>query len=111
MLSLFIPITIPFIIKIFPLVVGIVFFGIVWLIWYSTEYASTDKRVLIKKGIIARRVSEVYLNKIEGALVIQSVIGRIFNYGTLKIRGIGGNIEEYMFIKAPFAFQKTIAWK
>ena len=87
------------------------FWVIIKLICYTTEYVSTNKRVLIKKGVISRHVSEIYLNKIEGALVTQSIIGRFLNYGTLKIRGVGGTIEEYPFINNPFVFQKTIDWK
>jgi uncharacterized membrane protein YdbT with pleckstrin-like domain len=109
--SFFVPINFPFLINILPIIIGIGFYGIVWLIMNTTEFVSTNKRVLVKKGIISRHITEIYLNKIEGALVTQSIMGRLFNYGILQIRGTGGSIIEYALIYDPFVFQKTINWK
>ena len=48
------------------------------LITYKTsEYAVTDKRVLMKTGLIQRYSLELFLDKIEAIYVDQTILGRI----------------------------------
>src|ERR1700704_6376794 len=52
----------------------------------SAEFAVTNKRVILKTGFIQKKTAEMFLNKIESVGVDQSVMGRIFGYGTIVIR-------------------------
>jgi uncharacterized membrane protein YdbT with pleckstrin-like domain len=55
-------------------------------IWQATsEYAVTNKRVLVKIGLIRRDSLELLLTKIEAIGVNQSILGRLLGYGTLSI--------------------------
>ncbi len=89
-------------------VVGVVM-GAVALARYNTsEFAVTNRRVIIKVGILGRRSLEVELNRIEGIDVEQSAFGRLFDYGTIGVRGIGGTEESFPMIAAPLAFRKHV---
>lgn len=71
------------------------------------EFAVTNRRIIIKTGFIARRTVEMNLSKIESVNVDQSVMGRIFGYGTITIIGTGGTREEFHNITRPMDFRKA----
>lgn len=73
---------------------------------WSDEFAITNKRVVIKTGLIARRTFEMNLSKIESVNVDQSIIARILGYGTIKIVGSGGTNEIFPNIAHPLEFRK-----
>ena len=74
----------------------------------STEFGVTDKRVVIKTGIIWRRTQEVILQKVESILVDQSIPGRILGYGTITITGSGGSAEPHRNIAQPLQFRRAV---
>lgn len=79
------------------------------LIRYKTsEFAITNKRVLIKVGFIRRHSLEVLLHKVEGIGVNQSVLGRIFRFGTIIVSGTGGTKETFDLIASPLEFRKQV---
>lgn len=57
--------------------------------FWTTEIAVTTKRVVYKRGLIARDTIEISLDRVEGLDVKQSILGRILNFGTVLIRGTG----------------------
>ncbi len=77
-----------------------------FVIKLSTELAVTNKRVIFKKGLISRDTMELNHSKIESIVEDQSIIGRIFNYGTLVIQGTGGGKEYLRNIANPLTFKK-----
>jgi uncharacterized membrane protein YdbT with pleckstrin-like domain len=96
-------------------IAGAVFFlvGMYWLIsayiYYKTsEYAITNKRVLIKVGWIERKSLELLLDKVEGVLVDQTILGRILNFGSINIIGTGGTNDRFPFIPDPLSFRKNV---
>lgn len=56
----------------------------------TTEIALTNKRVIIKKGLLRRDADELRISKIEFVKVNQSITGRILGYSTISIVGTGG---------------------
>ena len=73
---------------------------------YTDEFAITNKRVIIKTGLISRKTLEMNLSKIESVNVDQSILGRILGYGTIKIIGTGGTQKEFPNIRQPLEFRK-----
>jgi len=73
---------------------------------YTDEFAITNKRVVIKTGLISRKTIELNLSKIESVNVDQTVMGRIFGFGTITIIGIGGTREAFVNIRKPLEFRK-----
>lgn len=74
----------------------------------TTEIAVTSARVIYKRGLVARYVGEININRIEGINVFQSFWGRIFNYGMLVIRGLGVGEVILPPIADPLTFRKAI---
>ncbi|MEN3369271.1 MAG: hypothetical protein V7609_1414 [Verrucomicrobiota bacterium] len=74
----------------------------------TSELVITDRRVLIKVGFIQRQTFEMFISKIESVAVAQGMIGRIFDYGTVEIRGTGGSSESFATIAAPLQFRDAI---
>jgi uncharacterized membrane protein YdbT with pleckstrin-like domain len=74
----------------------------------SSEFAVTNKRVIIKVGFIQRRTLETMLGKVEGIGVDQSLFGRLLDYGTLTVTGTGGTKEPFQMISAPLEFRRQV---
>lgn len=77
------------------------------LVKVGSIYAVTNKRVIIKTGVISRRTVELVLAKCEGIQVIQSVAGRIFGYGSIVVT-TGGATNCYYYVVNPFRFKRAI---
>ena len=73
---------------------------------YTDEFAVTNRRVIVKTGLISRRTLEMNLNKIESVNVDQSIFGRMLGYGTITIIGTGGTRESFPDISNPLKFRK-----
>jgi hypothetical protein len=73
---------------------------------WTSEYAITNKRVIIKVGLIRRRTVEMNISKIESINVDQSILGRILGYGNISIVGTGGTKETFDTLSSPIQFRK-----
>lgn len=74
--------------------------------YYSSEFAITNKRIIIKIGFIQRSSFEILLSKVEGISVDQTIPGRLFDYGTITVTGTGGSKEPFRTIDSPLEFRK-----
>lgn len=74
----------------------------------TTELAVSDRRVIYKSGVLARHTLEMNRSKVESVDVDQSILGRVFGYGTVVLRGTGGSSEPMDAISAPLAFRSHI---
>jgi uncharacterized membrane protein YdbT with pleckstrin-like domain len=79
-----------------------------WIRRMSTELAVTDRRVIFKRGLIRRHTVEMNMDKVESVDVDQSILGRIFNYGDVTVRGTGASIEPLRLIDDPLAFRSHV---
>jgi uncharacterized membrane protein YdbT with pleckstrin-like domain len=74
----------------------------------TTELAVTDHRVIYKTGLLARHTIEMNRDKVESVDVDQTLLGRIFGYGTIVVRGTGGSLEPIRNISDPLTFRSHI---
>ena len=74
----------------------------------SSEFAITNKRVVIKVGFINRKTLEMVLTKVETIRVDQSILGRVLNYGTIVVTGTGGTNEPFTSIANPLEFRRQV---
>jgi uncharacterized membrane protein YdbT with pleckstrin-like domain len=79
-----------------------------WFHRWTTETDVTSLRVVHKTGFITRQTFEMSLDKVESVDVNQSILGRIFNYGNVTIRGVGEGVETIRTIASPLAFRNSI---
>ncbi|MEO8158755.1 MAG: PH domain-containing protein [Betaproteobacteria bacterium] len=78
-----------------------------WIVYATTELAITNKRVIAKTGLIQRRTIEMFLEKIESIQVDQSVLGRMFNFGSVIISGTGVHSAPFRNISDPLTLRKN----
>ena len=98
-----------------PRPVGLVFLilglitGIKAYVRYATsEFGVTNRRVLVKFGLVGRRSLEILLDKVEGVQVQQGILGRILNYGSVAVSGLGGTREVFPRIADPLIFRSRV---
>ncbi len=87
--------------------------GVLWLAAAlirrnATELAVTDRRVIAKFGFIRRSTVELNLAKVESIRVEQTVMGRIFNYGSIIVTGTGSTMDPIAFISDPIRFRQAV---
>lgn len=74
----------------------------------SSDFAVTDRRVIMKYGLFGRTSLEILLNKIEGIVADEGIGGRIWNYGTIVISGTGSSKTAFSNISQPMAFRRAV---
>ena len=73
---------------------------------WTSEFAITNKRIVIKTGLISRHTLEMNLSKVESINVEQTFFGRMLGYGTIVVRGTGGTQEPFPNISHPLMFRR-----
>lgn len=74
---------------------------------YTDEFVVTDRRIIIKKGLISYFTLEINLERVETVNVHQSILGRILGYGSITIIGTGGTRESFHDISNPLEFRRS----
>ena len=92
----------------FVFIFGVLRFASMMVTKASTEIAITNTRLIFKRGLVARYVGEMSIDRIEGVNVLQSVWGRIFGYGRVMVRGMGVGEVILPNISNPIAFRRAI---
>ncbi len=64
---------------------GLLYFGWQVLRWQNEEFVVTSRRVLQTEGVVNKRVIDSSLEKINDAILSESMFGRIFGFGDLEI--------------------------
>ncbi|GGD01514.1 PH domain-containing protein [Halopseudomonas salina] len=72
------------------------------------EQGVTNKRVILKRGIISRKTDEMKLQSIETVEIDQGIGGRMFGYGTVKITGRGISDVIFKAIDDPMTVKRQI---
>jgi uncharacterized membrane protein YdbT with pleckstrin-like domain len=98
-------------IKLFSLLIfllGLVKFAQMMVIKATTEIVVTTNRLIYKRGLVARNVGEMSIDRIESITVMQSVLGRIFDFGRLVIHGMGVGELIMPNLAEPIKFRRAI---
>ena len=74
----------------------------------ATEMAVTNKRVVVKTGIVSRRTYEILLSKVESIHVEEGLLGRMLGYGSVVVRGTGGTPELFRQIARPLELRRQV---
>jgi hypothetical protein len=74
----------------------------------ATEMAVTNRRVVVKTGLAARKTIEMLLNKIESIEVNESGMGRVLGYGSITLIGSGGTSEPFHLMARPLQFRNQV---
>jgi uncharacterized membrane protein YdbT with pleckstrin-like domain len=79
-----------------------------WFRRLTTEIAVTDRRIILKRGLIRRHTVEMNMQKVESVDVDQTLVGRLFNYGNVTIRGTGSSLEKLSLIDGPLRLRSKV---
>lgn len=90
------------------LVFGLLHFAHMMIVRATTEMAVTTSRIVYKRGLVARSVGEMSIDRIEGINVMQTIGGRLLGYGRLMIRGMGVGEVILPQMADPIGFRKAI---
>lgn len=92
--------------------VGGIIFGLIALITYlhyrAIEMVITNKRIVLKKGIIATNTEEIRVEKCESTRLKKGLAGVFFNYGDIIFSGTGNATLIWKTIASPKKVRKQI---
>ena len=86
--------------------IGLIFWIVAGLRYISTELVVTNKKIIAKFGFISRQTIELLLPKVESVQIRQSVIGRLFNFGSVIVAGAGNPQAPVPGVANPIEFRK-----
>lgn len=89
-------------------IVGIFIFLRAAVIMNTTDFAVTNKRVILKRGWLNRRTQELAVGSIEGVALDQSFWARLWNYGHVVVTGTGEAVIRFPAMADPVAFRRAI---
>jgi uncharacterized membrane protein YdbT with pleckstrin-like domain len=78
------------------------------LTWATTEFGVTNHRVIVKRGLLSLHTVEMNVDKVESVDVDQTILGRMFGFGTVTIHGIGARWDPIPQITDPLGFRSAI---
>ncbi|MDL2208787.1 PH domain-containing protein [Parabacteroides sp. PFB2-10] len=73
----------------------------------GTHYVVTNKRVILKQGLLSRNAMELMLTKCEGLSINQGLIGRLLGFGTILLT-TGGATNVFSYVTDPIKFRNAI---
>jgi len=76
-----------------------------YILYQTSEYGITNKRIIMKTGWVQRRSLEIFLDKIEAIYVDQSIPGRMLSFGTIVVVGTGGTKDPFLYVPLPLKFR------
>jgi uncharacterized membrane protein YdbT with pleckstrin-like domain len=89
-------------------VLTLVFAFHAWGRSFMTEIAVTTNRVIYKTGFIRRYTVEMNMDKVESVDVLQPLLGRLLDYGSVRVRGTGASLEQLDYVAHPLALRSAI---
>lgn len=85
------------------------FYGVVRMVHgYALEVAVTSDRFVKKSGLVSITSEEVSIDKIEEVNVDETIMGRIFGYGTVSVHGTGAGDINVLMINDPIQLRRAI---
>jgi hypothetical protein len=91
------------------IVVGILLIAWRILNWQTQDYMVTNRRVLKVEGVLNKRTGDSNLEKVNDAVLDQSVVGRVLNYGDLDILTAAERaIDVFKMLNKPTEFKRAI---
>jgi Bacterial PH domain/Short C-terminal domain len=88
--------------------------GVALLIWVvlryiNQEYILTNRRVIAVEGVLNKRVTDSSLEKINDAMLTQSIFGRIFGFGDLEVLTASeAGISMFRMLINPMGFKRAM---
>lgn len=89
---------------ILPLILGLLPF----LGWQFSEIGVTTRRIITKRGIIIRKISEIPMNEIESSQISETLMGRVFGFRRILIEETDGPKHTFDLIRQGEDFHEQV---
>lgn len=89
-------------------VFSVILFILLMIPIWTTEIGVTNQRIIYKRGLLQRETDELQLNSVEQIELEQSVFGRIFGFGVLRISGTGEEVITLPALADPLELRKGL---
>jgi uncharacterized membrane protein YdbT with pleckstrin-like domain len=90
------------------IVVGIFIFAGMAIKMMTTDFAVTNRRVILKEGWLNRKTHELAVESVEGVSLDQSIWARIFGFGRVVVTGTGEARIVFPPMAHPVEFRRAI---
>ena len=91
------------------LLVGLGWLAQIYMNWYAEDYVITNRRVMKVEGLLKKRSADSSLEKINDAVLEQSVFGRMLGYGDLDILTANEqSVDRYRMLAEAQTFKRTM---
>ena len=91
------------------LALGVLVFLYRFWIWWAQDYMINNRRLLKVTGVLNKRSGDSSLEKINDAILSQSLLGRMLNFGDLEILTAADQaVDRYHMLRDPKEFKKTM---
>jgi ABC-type glycerol-3-phosphate transport system permease component len=74
--------------------------------YFTGHLILTNKRIVIKRGLLNRQSYEILLRQVEGIGIRQPLLGRILGFGTIVVTGTGGARPHFSGLHDPQRFRE-----
>ena len=82
---------------------------VIFLDWLTIKYTLTNKRVELTRGILGTFSQSIAVDRIHSVFLQRSLLGRIFNYGTIVIKSAATDFKiGFANISSPAERQEQI---
>lgn len=75
--------------------------------YLTSEFAVTNRRVIMKQGFIRRKTMELMLGKVDSLSVDQGIIGRLAGFGTVRV-SVATEKQSFPFLANPLEFRRQV---
>ena len=91
------------------LLVALAWLALIYLQWMNQDYLVTNRRVVKVEGILNKRSADSSLEKINDAVLQQSLFGRMLGYGDLDIlTAAEESVDRYRMLSQAQTFKRTM---
>ena len=91
------------------LLIGLLWLAYIYLDWYQQDYLVTNRRVIKVEGILSKRSADSSLEKINDAVLEQSLLGRMLGFGDLDIlTAAEQSVDRYRMLSQAQTFKRTM---
>lgn len=88
--------------------IGFIWFIITWFTYQFSSLTIKKNQVIVRTGFLVRQTIDIPLSKVESVNIYQSIIGSLFQYGSLIITGTGGTRQFIKFLNRPLTCRRHI---
>lgn len=88
--------------------IGFFAFAVAWWRVWSTTFWVTNRRIVLRRGILARREVEVPIRRIDAITVEQDLFERALGYGQIQISVEGTDTAQLRGTCSPVAVRSAI---